>query len=158
MKDALAKSSANDSPSILNPFITVEYIPSVSGYSRISFTMTLNKYGPKPLPWQISFQFHNYPLAQNSAITKIKCYCMILCRVLGCLDCLGGLGFSTPFSRCRDFAFHNQIQADCRSYPASFSMYTEVFLLLNDTTQAYTLTCVQSCFTYRHVMVLAHCL
>jgi len=49
-------------------------------------------------------------------------------------------------SRCRDFAFHHQIQADCRSNPTSYPMYTEVSLPLHNTTQAYTLTCVQSCF------------
>ena len=92
MKAAIAKSPADNSPRILNPFITVEYITSLSIYTRISFTMALNKYGPKPQSWQIPFQLHNYPLAQNTAITKIKCYCVILCRVLGCLVCLGVLG------------------------------------------------------------------
>ena len=53
----------------------------------------LNKYGLKPQPWQIPFELHNYPLAQNSAITKIKSYCMILGRIFGSVVCLGGLGF-----------------------------------------------------------------
>jgi hypothetical protein len=56
MKDATAKSSASNSPSILNPFITVQYIPSVSRYSGIPSIMMLNKYGPKPQPWQIPFE------------------------------------------------------------------------------------------------------
>jgi len=39
------------------------------------------------------FELHNYPMAQNSVITKIKSYCMILGRILGCVVCLGVLGF-----------------------------------------------------------------
>jgi len=50
-------------------------------------------------------------------------------------------------SRCRDFALHHQIQADCISSSASYTTYTEVSFPLNNTTQSYTLTCVQSCFT-----------
>ena len=41
-------------------------------------------------------------------------------------------------SRCKDFAFHHQIQADCISNPASYPTYTEVSFALNNTTQAYT--------------------
>jgi hypothetical protein len=50
VKDAVAKSSANNSPSIHNPFITVEYVPSVERNSGIYLMIMLNKYGLKPQP------------------------------------------------------------------------------------------------------------